>query len=849
MDQGLASWFAIWHPRYRATLVKLIVAGVATAGMVFVNNGLLQHLTLSLAMSSPAEGEGGSAFRALARIAGGSALWLPFLVLGLIIVVRGVRAVVISWSKRARGRLTMQSRNDLEAELLVHLLHKDDAFFSRHSPAETVNRLAVDLGRVCDRRGDVADVCWSTLMLSANVVFFLMADWRLGVVPLVACAIGALWTRRMTGRAKQIDSSYLRQDDGVKARIEDFLRAAPEVQVGRFYGEIRRFLASLQQERGSTFLRYVWLKALLDIGRTVADAVTFTVMIAVVVYMRRTGTHDAGVALVPVMIRALPYVFTDAAELMALRLDFQLASTSMARLLEYEAQGRLDDEAPAQPAAVPGPAEPLVAEGAGYRYTAPDGRRQGGIADVETTFTPGRWTAIVGGAGSGKSTLLKLLLGRLRPQEGRILYGTTPLDAIPGAQLASVFSLMPQSPALLDASVLRNLQFGRSMSDDAGGLSDADLDAIDRAGLGRICRLKALDMAPDPADGASGDEGIAEVRRRLRERLHEGCDAAVLPYEEGHADRKHWVLECLLDGRCDRERAIGVLLDEADSRALGSLLASPLGAQLTEVGRTVLRNTQRLLTSVSYHVYCQLAAFPLPERLWRLRSASVALAERPQLSPKDALALCTIALTSMPAELAGGPLAEGWTRPGTREGFAAETGRLAELLGDACRRFALGEVHPYLSWRENLVFGVVETRNSRAARLVDQAILEFASQEGMKEAFTRRGLHFGIGRVGGNLSGGQGQLVSLCRAVLRRTPVLVLDEPTSALDPASRSQVAEFLQSWKRDRIIITVSHDPEFVRRADEVKLLEAGRLIASGTFKELEEGSEAFRRTVKQT
>ena len=70
---------------------------------------------------------------------------------------------------------------------------------------------------------------------------------------------------------------------------------------------------------------------------------------------------------------------------------------------------------------------------------------------------------------------------------------------------------------------------------------------------------------------------------------------------------------------------------------------------------------------------------------------------------------------------------------------------------------------------------------------------------------------------------------------------------TSA-NPASRSTVAALLQEWKHDRIVITVSHDMDFVREADEIKLVDGGRLAASGTFQELKEGSEAFRKTLKQ-
>jgi ATP-binding cassette subfamily B protein len=90
--------------------------------------------------------------------------------------------------------------------------------------------------------------------------------------------------------------------------------------------------------------------------------------------------------------------------------------------------------------------------------------------------------------------------------------------------------------------------------------------------------------------------------------------------------------------------------------------------------------------------------------------------------------------------------------------------------------------------------------------------------------------------------------VALCRALLRRTPVLILDEPTSSLDPASSLRVARLLQQWKASGgLIVSVSHNPDFVRLADEIYLMEDGRIVAHGTFEEIEANSVLFRRSLE--
>jgi ABC-type multidrug transport system ATPase subunit len=553
-------------------------------------------------------------------------------------------------------------------------------------------------------------------------------------------------------------------------------------------------------------------------------------------------------------------------------LQLQLANNSIKRLLEYEAQvtasGPGDERAaagsseakPAGEVLVPPPAameqaKPFQAQGATYRYSTPDGPTQGGIVEVSTEFSPGKWTAIVGGAGSGKSTLIRLLLGRARPQSGTVLYGQETVESLAAGRLSEIVSFMPQSPALLNATILENILFGR-YTPPAGSfgaspsLTEAEMDLVERAGLGRICRLKAVDMTPQSGEGLSSlAGGVAEIRNRTRQWLRNRCQAEILPFETGYADRKHWILECLLGGRCDRERAIESLLKGHGLRKLPSILPAGLVTQLTKSGQTLLRQSRQLLGIPNYHVYSQLAMFPLPELLWELRSSNAHLGETAPLASRETAVLCVIALTCSPAELAGDEHAEDWCSPEARNALAADCRHLRDALGGVCVPFDLNRIHPYLTWRENLLFGVLDARNSRAGQVLDQNLMEFIEQDPLKNLITRTGLQSEAGRSGGNLSGGQGQLVALCRTILRRTEVLILDEPTSALDPASRTRVAELLRHLREQRVIITVSHDPEFIRQADEVKVMDNGRLVAGGTFEQLKEGSEVFRRILRQT
>ena len=101
-----------------------------------------------------------------------------------------------------------------------------------------------------------------------------------------------------------------------------------------------------------------------------------------------------------------------------------------------------------------------------------------------------------------------------------------------------------------------------------------------------------------------------------------------------------------------------------------------------------------------------------------------------------------------------------------------------------------------------------------------------------------------LGERGTRLSGGQRQRIAIARALLRDPPILILDEATSALDTESERLVQQAMERLMHHRTVLVIAHRLATVRDADEIVVLDAGRVVQRGTHEELLQTGGLYRR-----
>ena len=92
-----------------------------------------------------------------------------------------------------------------------------------------------------------------------------------------------------------------------------------------------------------------------------------------------------------------------------------------------------------------------------------------------------------------------------------------------------------------------------------------------------------------------------------------------------------------------------------------------------------------------------------------------------------------------------------------------------------------------------------------------------------------------VGEGGATLSGGEKQRLSIARAMLKDAPIVIFDEATANVDPENEDRLQAAIEALTRDKTIIMIAHRLKTVRHADQIVVLDGGRIVQRGTHDEL--------------
>lgn len=157
----------------------------------------------------------------------------------------------------------------------------------------------------------------------------------------------------------------------------------------------------------------------------------------------------------------------------------------------------------------------------------------------------------------------------------------------------------------------------------------------------------------------------------------------------------------------------------------------------------------------------------------------------------------------------------------------------------------LSEMISYVA-QDNFLFNCSVLENIRLGdpKATDEQVYA-AAKAAMCDEFIGKlenGYNSSAGEAGGKLSGGERQRIAIARAILKNAPIVILDEATAFTDPENESQLQQSINRLTKGKTLLVIAHRLSTIKSADNIILLENGKISAQGTQSELLQSSELY-------
>ena len=152
--------------------------------------------------------------------------------------------------------------------------------------------------------------------------------------------------------------------------------------------------------------------------------------------------------------------------------------------------------------------------------------------------------------------------------------------------------------------------------------------------------------------------------------------------------------------------------------------------------------------------------------------------------------------------------------------------------------------------QDNYLFNETVRENIRQGNpeATDEQVIEVTKKSGCYEFIMQleNGFDTVVGGAGGHLSGGERQRISIARAIMKDAPIVILDEATANVDPENEKELMDAVDALTKEKTIIMIAHRLKTVRHADQIVVVDKGRIVQQGTHEQLMKQEGIYKRFV---
>lgn len=175
---------------------------------------------------------------------------------------------------------------------------------------------------------------------------------------------------------------------------------------------------------------------------------------------------------------------------------------------------------------------------------------------------------------------------------------------------------------------------------------------------------------------------------------------------------------------------------------------------------------------------------------------------------------------------------------------------VVKINGEDIKNYDLGSLKHHIAFVTQRIYIFQDTLAANVAygeENIDEAKVMKALELADATTFVNElenGIYTMMSEAGTNLSGGQRQRIAIARAIYKHSSLILFDEATSALDNETEKRIQSALHQYTKDKITITIAHRLSTIEHTDKILVMQKGKIVASGTHKELLENSDVYQR-----